>query len=85
MLDGGVGHEGGANVGRHHHDGRARAVAAHLAFGGHCSAFVEAHDAVLSERRQFEPVVPGDGGRRGTPRDPPNPIGTDATYLLLRT
>jgi hypothetical protein len=30
-------------VGGHHHDGGAGAVAAHLAFGGHGSAFGEAH------------------------------------------
>jgi len=43
MGDGGIGHEGGANVGGHHHDGRTGAVAAHLTFGGHGSGFVVAH------------------------------------------
>ena len=46
MFDGGVGHEGGANVGGHHHDGGAGAVACHLAFGRHGSVLAEAHGSV---------------------------------------
>lgn len=49
MLDGRVGHEGGADVGGHHHDGRAGVAAAHLPFGGHGPVLAVAHDVERSE------------------------------------
>jgi len=42
VLDGGVWHEGDADVGLHHHDGRSRPGGGHLSFGGHFAAS-EAH------------------------------------------
>ena len=44
MLQWQVGHECGVDVGRHHHDGRAGAVAGHLPFWRHGALLLlEAH------------------------------------------